>query len=174
MTKAFEVVYLRPDEVHFERQGDTLSLMVTQQGLTTVYPRVILRPCFPVSDRSAYLSVRDASAERQPEIGIIEDWTQLSDADRAAIETELALYYFVPRITRIREIKEELGFLYWTVDTDKGPQEFVMRNSIVRSTRQVGPGHWLLIDVNDARHEIPDVAALDSRSQKLLAQYLSM
>jgi len=49
-----------------------------------------------------------------------------------------------------------------------------MRNSIVQSTRQVGPGHWLLIDVNDARHEIPDVTALDSRSQKLLARYLSM
>lgn len=49
-----------------------------------------------------------------------------------------------------------------------------MRNSITRNTREVSPGHWLLIDVNDARHEIVDLQKLDARSQKLLARFLSM
>jgi hypothetical protein len=174
MAKSFEVVYLKPDEVTFRRHGDTLSLTITQNGVSVQYPRVVLRSCFPVSDNTAYLSVRDASTEEQIEIGIVEDWTELEPEDRKAVEAELGLYYLVPKITQIKEIKEQLGFLYWTVVTDKGPQEFVMRNSITRKTREISPGHWLLIDVNDARHEIMDYRDLDSRSQKLLARYLSI
>lgn len=174
MAKSFEVVYLDADQVSFQRQGDTLSLTITEHGVSVHYPRVVLRSCFPVSDNTAYLSVRDASTEEQAEIGIVEDWTDLKPEDREAVEAELGLYYLVPKITRIQQIKEQLGFLYWTVETDKGPQEFVMRNSITRKTRQISEGHWLLIDVNDARHEITDFTQLDSRSQKLLARYLSI
>jgi hypothetical protein len=174
MAKPFEVVYLKPDQVSFQRNGDTLSLTITERDVSVQYPRVVLRSCFPVSDSKAFLSVRDASTEEQIEIGIIEDWTELHPEDREAVEAELGLYYLVPKITRIKEIKEQLGFLYWTVVTDKGPQEFVMRNSITRKTREISPGHWLLIDVNDARHEITNYRDLDSRSQKLLSRYLSM
>lgn len=174
MVKVFEVNYLKPEHVHFTRRGDTLSLTITEQEVNVQYPRVILRACFPVSNDTGYLSIRDANDEKQAEIGIIEDWTQLAPQDREAVAAEMGLYYFVPKIRRIHSIKEELGFLYWSVDTDKGPQEFVMRNQIIHGTRQVTPTHWLVIDVNDARHEIPDVTALDSRSQKLLETFLSL
>ncbi len=175
MAKSYEVNYLAADRVDFTRRGDTLSLTVTEEsGVSVQYPRVILRSCFPVSDQAAYLSIRDANAEKQLEIGIIADWTELGDKDREAVAAELNLYYLVPTITRVESIKEELGFLYWEVETDKGPQEFVMRNNITRNTREVSPGHWLIIDVNDARHEIECFSALDARSQKLLARFLSM
>ena len=174
MAKSFEVVYLESEQMRFNRTGDTLSLTVTLEGEEKHYPRVVLRSCFPVSDTTAYLSVRDANADGQPEIGIVEDWTELNAEDSEAVEAELSLYYLVPKITRIRSVKEQLGFLYWDVETDKGPQEFVMRNNITRKTREVSPGHWLLIDVNDPRHEIEDFKMLDSHSQKLLARFLSM
>jgi len=174
MAKAFEVVYLKPENVNFYRHGDTLGLTVSQNDIAVQYPRVVLRSCFPVSDTAAYLSVRDANADGQPEIGIIEDWTELKAEDREAVEAELSLYYLVPKITRILNVKEQLGFLYWDVETDKGLQEFVMRNNITRKTREVSPGHWLLIDVHDARHEIENFKQLDSHSQKLLARFLSM
>jgi hypothetical protein len=174
MAKIYEVVLLKPENVHFVRRGDTLSLTVTEGDVSAHYPRVVLRSCFPVSDTASFLSVRDADSDKQPEIGIIEDWTKLDSENREAVAAELDLYYLVPKITRIDEIKEELGFLYWKVDTDKGPQEFVMRNSITRNTRQVSEVHWLIIDVNEARHEISDFAQLDARSQKLLERFLSM
>ena len=186
MAKSYDLIYLTSDRVRFSRHGDTLSLTLldgdhatadcraTADGVSVHYPRVILRACFPVSDSNAFLSVRDAGGERQPEIGIIEDWTKLQLEDREAVAAELGLYYLVPKITRIETIKEELGFLYWTVETDKGPQSFVMRNNITQNTREVSPNHWLVIDVNDARHEITDVTALDVRSRKLLGRFLSM
>ncbi len=174
MVKAFEVVILDPKTVHFTRHGDTLSMTYTEDNINVFYPRVILRSCFPVSNGKVFLSVRDASDDKQTELGIIEDWSTLAPSDREAVATELSLHYFVPKIQRIETINEELGFLYWTVDTDKGPQEFVMRNSVIRYARQIEPGHWLLIDVNEARHEIMDFDALDHRSQKLLQRYLSV
>ncbi len=35
-----------------------------------------------------------------------------------------------------------------------------MRNNITQTTRQVTDTHWLIIDVNDARHEITDISRL--------------
>jgi len=173
-TKSFHVVYLDPARTHFSRQGDTLSMTLEGDApeWQQRFPRVVLRACFPVADKSVFLSVRDARDEEQPEIGILEDWTQLAPADREAIAAELGLLYFVPRIQRIFKIKEELGFLYWTVETDKGPKEFVMRNSVINYAREVESGHWLLIDINQARYEIPDINALDHTSRKLLNQFL--
>lgn len=198
--KAFEVVYLEPENIHFERVGDTLSLTLKTGALAentpdagvsaetanasgvsaggvnadvfVHYPRVLLRACFPVSDKIEFLSVRDATDETYPELGIIEDWSQLQPQDREAIAEELDLHYFVPKVEQVFEITEELGFLYWTVKTDKGRKDFVMRNSVIHYAREVNPGHWLLIDVNEARYEIPDVAVLDGRSQKLIQRFL--
>ncbi len=169
MPKSYEVVVLAPEQVRFQRRGDTLSLVLADG---TYYPRVILRCCFPVSKQQVLLSVRDANTEEQDEIGIIEDWTRLPEENRRAVATELGLHYFVPRITRVLEVKDEFGFLYWTVETDKGPRDFVMRNNVVHFAREVGPNHWLLIDVNQARYEIADLTALDVRSQRLVIRYL--
>jgi hypothetical protein len=171
MAKSFELVYLGPDQVQFERRGDTLSLTVDG---TQHYPRVVLRPCFPVSMDRNYLSVRDANGEEQPELGVIEDWTVLAEPDRQAVAEELGLYYFVPAIQRVHEIKDELGFLYWSVETDKGPRSFVMRNNVIQQAREVAPGRWLLIDVNQARYEIRDLRALDRQSQKMVENVLSL
>jgi hypothetical protein len=169
MTKAFELVYLTPERVRFERSGDTLSL--TLDGKEH-YRRVTLRSCFPVSEKTRYLSVRDASEEEQAEIGVVEDWMTLHERDRQAVAEELGLHYFVPAIQRVFEVRDELGFLYWTVDTDKGHKEFVMRNNVIQHAREVSPGRWLLIDVNQARYEIPDIGAMDRASQKLIQRYL--
>lgn len=174
MAKAFEINFFNPTEIHFTRRGDTLSMTQTVNNINVHYPRVVLRSCFPVSDGKVFLSVRDATEGKQIEIGLIEDWSELTPEDQEAVASELNLHYFVPKIQRINAITEELGFLYWSVDTDKGPQDFVMRNSVIRYARQIKEGHWLIIDVNEARHEITDLEALDQRSQKLLQQYLSV
>ncbi|HNT76447.1 MAG TPA: DUF1854 domain-containing protein [Anaerolineae bacterium] len=167
--KSFEILYLDPQTVHFARQGDTLTLTLADGAR---YPRVILRSCFPVSDNTTFLSVRDAEDEDNAEIGVIEDWGQLAPADREAVAAELGLHYFVPEITQVFSIREELGFLYWKVQTSKGDKEFVMRNSIIHYAREIAPGHWLLIDVNEARYEILDFNALDAHSQKLITEFL--
>ncbi len=87
---------------------------------------------------------------------------------------ELGLHYFVPEITRVLHVREEFGFLYWDVETDKGPKEFVMRDSVVHYAREVGPNHWLIIDVGQARYEIVDLTRLDAASRRLVRRYLRL
>ncbi|MHB1354801.1 MAG: DUF1854 domain-containing protein [Anaerolineae bacterium] len=167
--KSFVVVHLQPEDLQFERNGDTLSLTMTDGRR---FPRVVLRSCFPVSQHTLLLSVRDATAEEQPEIGIIDDWMALKEGSLRAVTEEMTLHYFVPQITKITKVKKEFGFIYWTVDTDKGPKDFVMRDSVVHYAREVARDRWLIIDVNQARYEIPDVEQMDARSRKLVHSYL--
>lgn len=164
-----EPAYLDPQRLHFEREGDTLSLTVAG---AVYFPRVSLRSCFPVSDKYGYLTVHDASFEEQPEIGIVADWTQLTGVDREAVAQELGMHYFVPQIQQVFKIREEMGFLYWLVHTDRGTREFTMRHNVIRCVREISPGHWLLIDVNESRYEITNVDALDRRSSRLVRQFL--
>ena len=59
------------------------------------------------------------------------DTVQLVDTPTAAVLRELRLHYFVPVIQQIYNIKDEFGFLYWTVETERGKKEFTMRDSII-------------------------------------------
>ena len=68
-TRSFDVTRLATDEVCFRRLDDTLTLSL-QDG--RYYPRVEVRRCFPMSEDSRYISVRDATTEDKDEIGLIE------------------------------------------------------------------------------------------------------
>jgi len=110
--------------------------------------------------------------DRSLELGVIVDCLELDDDSRKAVEYELRSYYLVPTIQTIYSIREEFGFLYWSVDTDRGPKAFIMRDSIIGQVRQVGPGRWLIIDINQTRYEVRNFERLDEHSQELLNRYL--
>ena len=169
--RTFDIVYLEPDQIRFHRDGDTLRMQMMDGP---EYARVVLRSCFPVDDSNVLLSVRDATTEEQEEIGIIRDWRELRAEDREAVAAEMNLHYFVPVFTWVRDVRSEFGFLYWTVETSKGPLEFVMRARVTHYARQVGEAHWILIDVDKARYEIVDLMALDKRSRGLVMRYLRL
>jgi hypothetical protein len=170
-TKAFRITYLDPEGTRFKRQGDALSL-TTEDGQH--YPSVKLRACFPVSEKDKYLAVYDAREKAELEIGILEDWTKLKTDDRQEVASELGVRYLVPKIQRVFDVENEPGFLRWKVETDKGAQEFMMHEGITHYAREVKPGNWLLVDVDEARYEIPDVETMDRKSQKLIRKHLYM
>jgi hypothetical protein len=167
----FEVVYLDPQSVHLEYQGENMTF-TDEKG--TFYPRVTLRRCFPLSSENVDILVRipESEEDRGRELGILRDCWQLDPVSQESIARELKLFYFVPQIQPVLKIKEEFGFLYWTVMTDRGEKEFIMRDNIVSSTRQISPRRWLLIDINQARYEIHDLDLLDTHSQELVKRYL--
>jgi hypothetical protein len=135
---------------------------------------VTLRRSFPLSSSAHHILVRvpDTEEERGYEIGVMVEVNALPEAARAAVLRELRLFYFVPSIAQIYSIREEFGFLYWSVETDRGKKDFIMRDNITSSARRVSEGRWLLIDINQTRYEVHSIEALDSQSQKLLRKYL--
>ena len=169
---SFEPVYLNAQDLRFRNDDDTLSMSVSDG---TLYPRISLRRCFAMSSRDVLISVRrqdGSDPEKDVEIGILRDLTQLDAESQLAVGRELRLHYFIPAIQRIISIVEEFGFLYWHVDTDRGEKEFVTRDNVVRAAREVSPGRWLIIDINQARFEVFDQSQLDGRSLGLLKLHL--
>ena len=165
--ESFAIVYMDPKGVCFEYIGENLTLTLADG---TYYPRVTLRRCFPLSAKRTNIIVRAPQPDNQLEyeIGIIADLEELRPDSQEAVLRELQLHYFVPTIQRILTIREEFGFLYWQVETDRGEKEFVMRDSVIGSVRQISPNRWLIIDINQTRYEVRDITVLDSRSQELL------
>ena len=169
--ESFEIVRIDSGRVRFQYDGENLTF-TDSSGV--FYSCVTLRRCFPLSAENTDILVRvpDTEAARGHEIGMIEDAQQLEPDSREAVLRELSLYYFVPIIQRIWSIREEFGFLYWAVETDRGRKDFIMRDSITSSVRRVSEGRWLIIDINQTRYEVHDFESLDSHSQKLLHRYL--
>ncbi len=169
--ESFEIVEIDAAAVRFAYDGENLTF-TNSDG--TFYPMVTLRRCFPLSTSGTHIIVRvpDTEESRGSEIGIIPDVAGLEPASRAAVLRELKLFYFVPTIQCIKKIREEFGFLYWSVDTDRGSKDFIMRDNITGCTRRVSDGRWLIIDINQTRYEVRDLDTLDPASQKLLKRYL--
>jgi hypothetical protein len=169
--ESFELLYLDPHRIRFGYDGENL-VFIDSDG--TYYPRVTLRRSFPLSAENSYILVRlpDMDMERGKELGIIQDSQELDEESFKAVQRELRLHYLVPTIQNINGIHEEFGFLYWSVETDRGHKDFIMRDSIIGSTRQVSPGRWLIIDINQTRYEVHDLEKLDTNSQELLTKYL--
>jgi hypothetical protein len=169
--ESFEAVYLEPKTVHFHHDGHNLAFIASDG---THYPRVTLRRSFPLSADNTYIVVRvpDVEPDRFHELGVLVDCLELEEESRKAVEHELRSFYLVPTIQCIHSIREEFGFLYWSVDTDRGSKDFIMRDSIIGHVRQVGPGRWLIIDINQTRYEVHNFDQLDEPSQTLLKRYL--
>lgn len=168
---SFEAVYLDPTQVKFRYEGENLTLTLANG---TYYPRVTLRRCFPFSTNGLYITVRtpDTEKDRGLEVGIINGIERLDPESGRALSGELKLHYFVPVVKKVYKVKEEYGFMYWTVLTDRGDKEFIMRDNVISTTRQISPTRWLLIDINQARYEINDDGSLDDRSRKLMIKHL--
>jgi hypothetical protein len=167
----FETNILDARNINFSYDGENLTF-TDRDG--TCYPRVSLRRCFPLSSDSTHIAVRafETDSERTYEIGMVNNIFDLDECSQEAVLRELQLFYVVPMILNVKNIREEFGFLYWSVETDRGPKEFIMRDSVVNSTRRISQNRWLIIDINQTRFEIHNLENLDTPSQNLIQRYL--
>jgi hypothetical protein len=123
---------------------------------------------FPLSHADRFISIQD-SADR--EIAILETLEGMDRAERQIIEDELDRRYFTPAISRIDDLKQDAGMWRFTVQTQRGPAEFFVRNWR-DSAHEAAGGRWQIHSVDGLRFEIRNVDNLDARSQSLLEQLL--
>lgn len=119
---------------------------------------------FPLSAGDAEVALLSQKGE---EIGTLPNLGGLDGASRAAIEAEFARRYVTAIIEGIEEIRAEGETLYWSVTTDRGPRDFVVkagRETIISP----GAGRLILVDVDGSRFEIPAVDRLSAASRRIL------
>ena len=160
-----ETRWLTPENAVFSpTEGGFVSL---QQG-DKMYSRVLVFRTFPFDSPWDYLSVREEDKDNR-EIGLI---AHLQDFDPKTVELirgQLALRYFMPKIERIFEIKEQYGFSYWHVRTDKGDCRFTVDQNGVS---KLADTRLIISDVDGNRFELPDVTKLSAKELRMVDLYM--
>lgn len=147
-------------------EGGFVSLKVGDEE----YPRVQVVRMFPFTDPDHFISIR-TSDEVSKEIGIIKNIGDVSKETAALLEAQMNLRYFTPVITKILNIKDEYGYAYFDVVTDRGTCRFTIRmggSAVVHLSET----RILISDVDENRFEIPDVMALTPGERKKLDLFL--
>lgn len=136
----------------------------------THYDRVRITRLFPFSDADRYLSVREYG-NGDKEIGIIEELSSMSEETQKLIREQLDLYYFTPVIKKIMSIKDEYGYAYFHVMTDKGECKFAI-NMGANAVAKLSDTRLIIQDVDENRFEIKDVDQLTTKERRMLDLFL--
>ncbi|MBR5421143.1 MAG: DUF1854 domain-containing protein [Lachnospiraceae bacterium] len=134
------------------------------------YERVKIVRLFPFTDEDRFISVREGDGKGR-EIGIIEDLSQLSEESRKLLREQLDLNYFMPQIQRIYSIKDEYGYAYFHVLTDKGECKFAI-NMASNAVTRLSDERLIISDLDENRFEIRDVNALTQKERRRLDLFL--
>ena len=114
----------------------------------------------PLTGRGQEISIIDS---KKKEILMIHSLADLDHNTAHIILSELEKRYFIPVITKIISISMISGDRYWTVDTDRGPRRFLMKdpnNNII----SLSDDCLILRDTFGHCYEIASLRALDLKS----------
>jgi len=124
---------------------------------------VSVRRCFPRTEPTRHLSLRDADEE---EFAFVRDPADLDPRSRAALERALAVAGFVFEVTRVLEIEEEVEIRCWRVETRQGPRTFQTR--LDDWPRTLPHGGLLIRDLAGDLYHLASPEQLDRGSRELL------
>lgn len=100
----------------------------------------------------------------------IDRLSALDTHTRTLIEEALAPREFMPRIQRILSVSTFATPSTWSVMTDRGPAELVLKAE--EDIRRLGQGRLLILDSHGMQFVVPDQFALDAASKRLLNRFL--
>lgn len=122
---------------------------------------------FPISAPDDGLSLVSSDGH---ELAWIDRLTDLPAEQRALVVDDLAVREFTPTIVCIREVSTFATPSTWSVDTDRGPTQFVLKTE--DDIRRLGGGRLLIASGQGMQFGVPQVADLDRASRKLLERFL--
>ena len=154
-----EALRLEHESLVLRNAGDGRLMAVVDGKLVPVR----LRQCFPWTEPTRHLSLRDAEDE---EVAFVADPAELAPGSRDALERALAEASFVLDVRRVVSVDEEVEIRQWKVETAQGPRTF--QTHLDDWPRMLPGGALLIRDVAGDLYRIPDARAMDARSRELL------
>jgi hypothetical protein len=159
--------YLDPGQVQIARTPGATGLRIEIVGDRTILNGKIKR-IFPLTHPDKFLSIQE---EGDKEVGVLRALDGMDEQSTKLVHEELDRRYFTPTILRIDDLKQDAGMWRFTVETQRGPSQFYVRNWRDNS-HEVQPGRWQIHTVDGQRFDIPNLEALDARSKNLLIQLI--
>ena len=105
------------------------------------------------------------------EVGWVDQLARLPEPEQGLIRAELASREFMPVIAEIVSVTSFSTPCTWTVKTDRGETDFVLRGD--EDIRRIGKDNALLIaDNHGIQYLVRDQFALNAVSKKILDRFL--
>ena len=159
--------YLTKENAVFQRtEGGFVSLEYDGKK----WDRVQVIRLFPFTEPDKFISIRTVE-ERSKEIGVIADLQDMDSETRQMLVEQLNLHYFTPVIKKIIDIKDEYGYAYFHVLTDRGECRFTI-NMGSNAVAHLSDTRLLITDLDENRFEIRDVNELSAKEQRRLDLFL--
>lgn len=160
------VNYLEPQHARFYiENNDFLSLEYKGE----VYRNIKLHRAMPFKLPDDYISVQDMDSK---ELFLIRSLYEFSEEQALLMSWHLKKRYHTPKIIRLNNIKEKLGYLYFDITTEVGPKSFALRDAS-HNIRRIDDGKRIIIvDVDGNRYEIPDVSRMSAKDFRHIEPYL--
>lgn len=155
-----------PAKIRLFKEPDWI-LRMTIEGDRS-YTRVKVVRAAPLTEPDRYFCILDIKDEA---ICMIEELDELNKESHPFVFEELDRRYLTAQILRIVSLQNEYGVSYWQVETDRGTREFVAK-SVSENAQWLSDTRLMIFDVDGNRFEVPNMEALDKRSQGLLESVL--
>ncbi len=168
-------VDMTPENAIFKRSPSGLiSLTLTVNGKTEEFERVVAVRCFPVTNPTEFVSIREPDSKKKgrgKEIGMIRRMSDMPKEAQDLLTEELDRRYFTPEIRKIVSMKEKFGYSYWDVETTAGKVTFVLNNPF-HNIRVLEDESVFINDIDGNCFKIPDITKLDAQSVRKIEIYL--
>lgn len=148
-------------------EGGYLDLKIGDK----TYTKVRLARALPYQLPEEYISVTDRDGS---EIGLIRKVADFPEDQKALILSELARFYYSPKLLKILSSKDKMGYLTMETETNCGKKEITVRDPShnIRFLDQSHSNAVQVTDVDGNRYLIDDFAAFDYKSAKKIEAFL--
>lgn len=152
---------------NFELRRDPFGKLVLTNADGEEFVGVAPVRSFPVQAPTRGISlVRDGGKE----VGWIEDLDMVPAGIRELVTQELEGREFMPEILAIESVSSFATPCTWTVRTDRGDTEFVLKGE--EDIRRLGAYSLLIADSHGIHFLVRDMFAIDKGSRKILDRFL--
>ena len=131
------------------------------------YEQVLPVKAFPISLPGECIALVDRDGH---ELVWLENLNQISADNQAIIKEELANREFMPVLTRISEVSSFATPSTWTVETNRGATQFVLKGE--ENIRRISKDTYLISDNHGVQYLIDNIQLLDKHSRRLLDRFL--
>jgi hypothetical protein len=151
----------------FQLRRDSFGKLVLTNAEGEEFAGVTPVRSFPVQAPTRGISlVREGGKE----VAWIDDLEDAAPEVRALVTEELEGREFMPEILSIRGVSSFATPTTWTVKTDRGDTEFVLKGE--EDIRRLGAFSLLIADSHGIHFLIRDMFAIDKGSRKILDRFL--
>ncbi len=153
--------------IDFQLQRDAFGRLNLTDAAGTVHQNVSPVRAFPVQAPDEGLALVNSDGK---EVAWIDSLDDLPPAVAGLVREELSGREFMPEIARIVDVTSFATPCTWTVETNRGRTEFVLRGE--EDIRRIGPEALLVSDTHGIHFLIRDQYALDKHSKKILDRFM--